>query len=184
MLMKIWKDPVWSKIIATAILVLFGGIGTYFLGAWPDLLKDLIKLVEFLNSTNPVKNWVIGLALIPWLLIGFIILALIVESFKKKEPSLNWHSYTSDTFFGLKWQWSYSSNNITDIYSFCPRCQYQIFAKNVSGYIAIPHYQYACDDCGYCAQNNDVEPHELEHRVKLKIQKNIRTEEWLKQKNA
>lgn len=178
MLMKAWKDPVWSKIIATAILLLLGSVGTYVLGVWPSIIKFSADMYDFLNSTQSVKNWLIGIALIPWFLIIYIIFLLILEAFKNNKADLDWRSYTTDYFFGLNWKWSYRGENINDLFSFCPECQYQIFANSVGGYDMARCYQYVCDDCGYCAQDSDVEPEMLKHRVKLKIQKNLRTEEW------
>lgn len=180
MKIKIWADPVWSKVIAAIILLLLSSVGTYLLGIWPSIIQYSKNGYEFLNSSNAVKNWLIGIALIPWLLIAFFICAVIAEKFRKKEPKLNWHSYMADNFFGLNWKWSYSNNNIANLNAFCPQCHYQIFPRGVVSFIEITYYKYDCEDCGYCSNSTASSPQELEQKVKLKIQKNIRTEEWLK----
>jgi hypothetical protein len=85
MIMKIWKDPVWSKVIATAIILLIGSVVTYLTGAWPGIVKYFNSAFEFLNLSSPVKNWLIGIVLIPWLLVGYGICIIFAEKFRKKS---------------------------------------------------------------------------------------------------
>ena len=47
MLKKLWRDPVWSKVIAGAILAIIGSCATYF---WPTVKS-------FLKSSTAVPNW-------------------------------------------------------------------------------------------------------------------------------
>ena len=56
MLKTIWSDPVWSKVISTAIIATFGGCITYATNIWPSANV-------FLNSASTVPNWLLCLAL-------------------------------------------------------------------------------------------------------------------------
>ena len=59
MILKIWKDPVWSKVIAAAIITLFGIIATYAMGIWPSILQISHNVYTFLLKSTLVDNWLL-----------------------------------------------------------------------------------------------------------------------------
>lgn len=61
MLKKFWTDPVWSKVISTAIVAIFASFITYIAGAWPSIIAKSEDICIFLSSSSMVKNWVIGI---------------------------------------------------------------------------------------------------------------------------
>jgi hypothetical protein len=181
MIKSLWKDPVWSKVIATGILALLTYLGAYLLGLSPAIIAFFAQSWGFFTATSSVPNWLIGLMTIPCLVLGW---ALVVElksrmSAEVTEP-VNWNSYQRDNFFGLLWGWRYSGNSIEGLHSLCPNCEYQVLPRDVSSYIAVPRFECKCEDCGYSAGSFKGEPRELLHKVELKIQKELRTGNWVK----
>ena len=172
MFKKLWKDPVWSKVIATGLIALIASAGVYLLGWLPTLIDVLAKFWNFVIASSSVPNWLIGLMAIPCLLLCW---ALVVELKDKitasdSEP-INWKSYKRDNFFGLLWVWRYSGNSIEGLHSLCPNCEYQILPRDASAFAAVPRFECKCDDCGYSAGSFEEDPRELLHKVELKIQK-------------
>jgi hypothetical protein len=184
MINKIWKDPVWSKVIAAGILALIASVSAYFLGAWPSIKAILSQAWSFVLSSTSVPNWLLGIMMVPCLLLGYVLLIGLKEWLAGGESGVSFKNYTKDNFFGLLWMWRYSGNGIDNLHSLCPRCQYQILPKDASFYAAVPRYDYICDDCGYSAGSIEGDPEELHQKVELKIQKALRTGEWAEKKNA
>jgi len=54
---KIWKDPVWSKIIAAGLLVLFVWAADYFFDALSFLAKVLKFVWADVCSSTVLPNW-------------------------------------------------------------------------------------------------------------------------------
>lgn len=184
MIKEIWKDPVWSKVIATGILAIIASVGAYLLGIWGDIGLIISQSWAFICESTFTPNWLLGLMSIPCIL---IIVALIEEArdkFIEKEPVLSYKNYNKDEFFGLTWAWRYLNGGVDNLHSLCPHCEYQILPKNSSIYIAAPSYEYSCDDCNYSAGSFEGHPENINQRVKLKIQQNLRTGQWVKKQNT
>ncbi len=176
-LTKLWKDPVWSKVIATGIIALIAVIATYILDLWPDIQSIIKILWDLITSSTKTPNWLLALMAAPCILFA----SDLISKFKYKESeSLSFTDYTEDEFDGLLWLWNYNDEKIVHLHSICPKCSYQIIPKSKPNYQRGGSiYRYSCDDCGYASNSLSIEPHELEHNIRLKIQKNLRTGEWI-----
>lgn len=74
MLKVIWKDPVWSNVIAAGILAVVAALGSYFLNWWPIIWSKVLfvmntiwKLVTY-PVNIPIGTLVILIAIMIWLL--------------------------------------------------------------------------------------------------------------------
>lgn len=179
MLEKIWKDPVWSKVIATGILAAMGVLGASLLGLWPTIRGFASSVWSFLLASSNIARW--GLAL---LVVGtartFIgVVLLIWRTLKGNEAHpANWTNYTSDEFFGLRWRWRYVDGYISSLYSFCPKCDFQVFARDASNYSFIDLIIYSCESCGSNLTELEESEAQLNNKVKLFIQQKIRNNSW------
>ena len=52
MFKKLWKDPVWSKVIATGLIALIASAGVYLLGWLPTLIDVLAKFWNFVIASS------------------------------------------------------------------------------------------------------------------------------------
>lgn len=185
MIKKLWKDPVWSKVIATGVIALLAYTGAYLLGLLPTIIAFVIQSWGFVTASSSVPNWLIGIMAIPCLMLCW---ELVVELKCRITPDaseqVSWKSYQRDNFFGLLWAWRYSGNSIEGLHSLCPNCEYQVLPRDASAFEAVPRFECKCDDCGYSAGSFEGEPRELLHKVELKIQKELRTGNWIKRENA
>lgn len=119
MVKQLWKDPVWSAVIAAGIIA----AATYLLGYWPQIWRA-VRSVPFLLATPlSLPLWVVILA-IPTLLFTVPLFESIRSA---KEP--RFLSYTGDTIFDIKWSWrwlqpSFSNRHYTlhDLVPRCPSC--------------------------------------------------------------
>jgi len=169
-ILKLWTDPVWSKIIAAIIIFT---VPAYYWNLWASIVNYYTFVTSFLAGTTKITNWILILLILISALSVIIFIKLLVSS------RLDWKNYTSDSFFGVSWHWKYSSDgSILNLYSCCSECDYQIFSKNISGYNSISKLVFHCDCCDSVTDIFDGEQYELESRVKRLIQKNIRTGQW------
>lgn len=179
MIKELWRDPVWSKVIAGVILAALLAAGSYLLNWWPAIGSLLGTALVFLLSTSSLPNWLIGLLVV---LSALPILAVAASAWRGFVPSAtlhDWSTYQTDCFFGLRWRWSYySDGQIRDMHSFCPGCDYQVFSHHASGYRAVDLIAFTCDSCGR-SLGEFQEPYEsLESKVIRLIQQKLRNGTW------
>jgi hypothetical protein len=179
MLKALWKYPVWSAVIAGSLLAAAGALGTYLLGFWPSIAAAFGTAWEWLFRSTLVPNWLL-LVLIFSAIATVAIIGLVAWGFStsNQKSGPHWSSYTQDTFFGLRWRWKYIGGRISNLHTFCPHCDYQVFAHNASAYDAIDRIGFNCDSCsrGLGAFN---EPFPLlESKAERLIQQKLRNGTW------
>ncbi len=188
MIREAWKDPVWSKVIAAGIIAVLGIGATYFAGLWPKIGILFSHVWNFFTGKTPLYNWLIIILSIPFIIIFIVIIAYLKDLiFGKNESadSLKFREYNSDIFYTLKWRWKVGSDGLPyDVTPFCPKCDYQIIPQFASAFRVAPRYEFKCEDCGFDGGSFEGEYDELEQKVKLKIQKNLRTGKWKEKINA
>lgn len=177
-LRRLWNDPVWSKVIATAIVAVLAMVATYFLNWWPVLGRMFSEGWSRVVQKTPTPNWLLAilvlLAVPALLVIGAISWRW---AFPPRPPPASWADYTTDSFLGLRWRWRYLDGGLPhEFHTFCPICDYQVVAERAGAYQAVPRIAFHCDVCG-----RDVavfgEPLEvLESKVGRLIQQKIRNE--------
>ena len=108
MLKSIWKDPVWSAVIATAIATVGGAVGTFLLGLWPAIGGWFVGLWTFGARPSQVANWVVwllALLTVPTLLILAALVGEAIRPNREMAAVEGWRMYTEDEFLGLRWRW-------------------------------------------------------------------------------
>ena len=179
MLKALWKDPVWSNVIAGALVAAIGAVVVYLSGLWPDIAVWLPATWNWLYLATSVTNWLLLLlsllAAASLLLLGLV--AWIV--FTGGKPSgPDWNSYTSDNFFGLRWRWQYRENEIFGLGTFCPDCDYQVFPDHVMSYGVSAQIGFNCDSCAQNLGEFDVSYSALKSKAERSIQQKVRAGTW------
>lgn len=181
MIKKLWNDPVWSKVIAGVILTVCATIGAYFLNWLPIIWRCVENIWAFCLSRSVVPNWLFGLLTI--LALPAIIAAgafVWAKIFPSQDTKPDWRVYTNDTFFGLRWRWSYFSDGaISNICSFCPHCDFQVFPYHAGVYRVIERIGFRCDSCGRDLGEFDISYNTLESKVERSIQQKLRNGTWV-----
>jgi hypothetical protein len=173
MLRKAWNDPVWSKVIAGAILAAAGGLFAYFLGWWPAIIRGAVQQYA-------LPNWLLillALAALPTpILMGA---ALWYRVFPTPAQSPPWAVYTSDVLLGVRWRWRYGQGwALYDLTCFCPACDFQVYAATAGAFRAAPLITFRCDSCGRHIADFDGSVEELESKVTRLIQQKLRIGAW------
>lgn len=186
MIKAILKDSAVGIIVAGA-LSLMGAAYVYFSGLWPQLLQVLIQIWSFTTSSTATPNWLLGFMSIPCV---FLTIAILIEckvKILKSKGIPTYENYTEDSFFGLRWRWEIPRGEIKGLNCFCPKCDYQILPKVITsngepnfygGFYITYKFKYLCDSCGYSLYSDIDDNNEFEQKVRLTIQKKIRTGEW------
>ena len=176
---RLWKDPVWSKVIAWGITAAIGGLGTYLLGYWPVVGRAISAAWNFLFASSNVSNWVIALLILGTVPSVALLAALAKHVVRGERASTpNWTSYKTDYFLGLRWRWNYAGGNIVKLHAFCPICDYQLFARNASGYDLIDRISFSCDSCNRALAEFDESETHLESKIERFIQQKVRNNTW------
>lgn len=178
---KIWNDPVWSKVISAAIIAVATLSVTYFLNLWPSISRHIYQSVAFLVAPSLILNWIIGLLILLALPTSVVIVITLWKVvFPAKEIAPHWQTYTSDTFFGLRWrwQWGYLDDNFINLNTFCPHCDFQVFPEDASEYRAIDRISFYCECCNTKLGTFDEPFVSLKNKTSRFIQQKLRNETW------
>lgn len=182
---KRWHDPVWSNVFGTAVFALLAAVGTYFFDWWPNISRAFKELLKFSLSTSAISNWLLMVLVVPWLLILTIFVFRFVNWRKhsKIPPASNWRNYTTDNFFDIKWGWKFDeAGQVLGLYSLCPHCDYQIYAKPNFAWGA-DKTEFYCENCCSNLGSHKDEMPQIENKVIRHIQRKLRTGEWHNSKN-
>jgi len=197
MIRKLWHDPVGSKIISAMIVSGAGWAAIHF-KLWSVVSKAVRSAVHWalasLVSTSPVPHWLIGvacLAVFVALLIGGALVVAAVEAksvtkslFAGISPPPDWHSYTTDIFYKVRWRWAYGqSGELTIPVCFCPRCDCQLVAHSLIQLPGFDRTAFYCPDCDRSTQEIAESLASIEQTVSLLIQRNIRNNSWIRREN-
>ena len=179
MLKAAWKDPVWSAVIAAAVIAVISALGTYFLGFWPSIASGITIAWTWLFASTGVVNWLL-LLLSLVSTSALVIVGLVVwdSSASSKVTGPHWTSYTEDRFFGLRWRWRYAGSRIVDLNTFCPSCDFQVFPHNASAYSVVDRIGFSCDSCGKNLGEFDESLSHLESKAERFVQQKLRNGTW------
>src|SRR5690606_21766528 len=72
-LKKAWTDPVWSAVIAGAILAVLGAALTYFAGWWPAISGFFAGLAPLAAGSTTVPNWLLALLVLCAFVVGGVL---------------------------------------------------------------------------------------------------------------
>lgn len=187
MLKSIWKDPVWSAVIATAIAAAGGAVGTFFFGVWPAIGDWFASLWMLAAQPSQIANWVVWLLAVLSIPTLLILVALVWASIRRSPAAEaanadDWSSYTEDEFLGLRWRWKYfPSGGLEHPIPFCPACDYQVFPHHASAYRAIERIGFHCDSCGRNLPEFDESFDSLRSKIERFVQQKIRSGCWKSQ---
>jgi hypothetical protein len=174
-----WKDPVWGAVIAAAIIGAIGAIGTFFLGYWPAIGGALGKAYHYLLASSSIPNWTIfalSAFALPTILLLFALTWQAV--FPSRPPGPDWAKYTSDSFYGLVWRWRYFGDIMSDMSTFCPNCDFQVFPEQASAYSFIDHISFHCVSCNRNLGSFEESFASLENKAKRFAQQKLRNGSW------
>lgn len=120
-----------------------------------------------IKATLPVWGLILLMLAIPFL-IGVVLFVALTRSTE------NYLKYTSDTFFGISWYWSYDGGTVydVDIFPRCPSCKTLLQPSN----IVVNEFNLVCSHCGFQKEFR-YSYSELLNRVKKEIDRKITTEE-------
>ncbi|WP_444916471.1 hypothetical protein [Microbulbifer sp. JMSA003] len=176
MIIKIWKDPVWSKVIATAITSILAAF-FYKMGVSSEsTVKITSDLATFFAAKLEVKMWQIALLFIS----AVTLLGIIFKwTAKKIFYSSYLTEYLSDNdIMGLKWEWRYGPDGeLVDFKCLCPDCSMQMTFKDKT-VDSIPRCEYFCPKCSHSHGFTGFE--NVEELAKLLIERIIRLGRWKK----
>ena len=178
---KIWNDPVWSRVIAAAIIAAVGAICVTYRQYWlPSLRGEISAAWAYSTAASPVRHWVFGMLVLGCVLFVLLLIGVAGTFFPEKKTGYEslvritpeWYDYTSDTFFELKWRWSYDGGAI-NLNAYCPRCEYQVFPDDTSAFTG--GIKFYCDSCKRNAATIEESWDSIRSKVTRFIQQKIQT---------
>jgi hypothetical protein len=182
-LKKAWHDPVWSKIIATAIIAFAAAAWAAYKNWWPAIWQGIVNgnatAWNYLLATTPVRHWLLGVLILVAVLFVILLISVAASLLPRTDPygklvsfAADWHSYTSDDFFNLKWRWLYQGGEIV-LNAYCPKCDYQVYPDDMSDFPN--HINFYCDFCKRRIVTQNESWGSMKGKVIRFIQQKIRT---------
>ncbi len=136
MLKKIWKDPVWSKVISVGVLTLLGWLGDKLSDGWVlSALKTVWRWIKLVMVYEVAIYWVIILIIV------LIIVSFIMTNKSKPKPLFKYENYKKDKIGDYKYLWDYKFDShefklkVNNIYLLCPECATQMTDKQDLTYV-------------------------------------------------
>lgn len=174
---RVWSDPVWSKVIASLILLAAPYATWHF---WPTLSEWAARSLSFLTTTTEVANWWLSilytLSFLAVIAPATLFFVVIRENKSQPDPITN---YIFDDFLGMNWRWGYLSNRVIhSVRPFCPHCDFQIYPRGGGAYEFNPVTSFQCDHCHRLDKKIGGSFSEIEDTVERLIQLKLRNGEW------
>lgn len=189
-LKKVWKDPVWSAVIAGIVLAALLAAGQYFLGLWPYFIKCAEWVWSIITVDVSVPLWLL-ITGIPVLL---LLIPVSTSLTPEKEPKFI--KYTHDHILGIDWCWKWiPPNKYRSEYKFdeltprCPSCKSVLNINDYDGRLvycindsckwawplasqrySFPHIAHMSDAIDHSSKVNE--------RVMKEIERKLHTGEW------
>lgn len=178
MFKKISEHPIGSGMI---LLVMGSSTAlAFFTKFFSWLWQQIVFAYEWSISPSLLPNWSFVLLC---LLLTPSVLIFIAYLRDRKESNPAYLSYQQDTFFNIKWRWRYFNNSATEVFSFCPYCDYQIAGQNYQTYGKSgleDRVRFSCENCNTALGDISGTGREVNKRALLTVQQRIRTGEWEK----
>lgn len=176
MVKRVWKDPVWSKLIA-------GAIGAAFIGVWAHVEGNF----NFATVEKPAAaawNFVNTEVRISALLLAYIALSSVALGALGTLRLLNktalspQSDYLTDVIMGLRWRWTVLPNGrVGNPRMFCHECDYELQTFDSQR----PMRMFCkCGNCGRAAEIPAASATEVFRKVTLEAERRIRTGDWKK----
>lgn len=179
MLKAVWKDPVWSAVIAAGIVAAAGLVATYALDLWPAIGAWARSAWIAAGQLSQAPNWLVWVLALVALPTVLAVIALGWLALRPEQQASTWRTYTQDEFLGLRWRWNYfASGNLEDPLPFCPGCDYQVHPHHASAYAAVDRIGFYCDSCSRNLPTFEESFDSLQSKVRRFIQQRIRTGDW------
>lgn len=187
---KVWKDPVWSSVIAGIILAVIVAVGQHFFGLWEYVSIGGVWLWSVITTDIPIPLWLV--------IIGIPILVLLIPVITRlipdKEPSFT--KYTHDHILEIDWSWKWiPPNKFRAEYKFdelkprCPSCKSVLNINDYDGRLVycindsckwqwpLASQRYAYHHVGHRSDAIDHSS-KLNERVLKEIDRKMHTGEW------
>lgn len=187
---KVWKDPVWSSVIAGIILAVILGIGQLFFGLWVYVAIGARWFWSTITVDVPIPLWL--------LITGIPILILLIPAITRLSPvkTPNFTKYTRDHILGIDWSWKWiPPNKFRADYKFveltprCPSCKSALNIDDYDGRLVycindsckwqwpLASQRYACHHVGHRSDAIDHSS-KIDERVRKEIDRKLHTGEW------
>ncbi|MBZ5625606.1 MAG: hypothetical protein LAQ69_43965 [Acidobacteriia bacterium] len=180
-----------SKVIAGIILVILAASwAAIHFDWWSVVLNATLSATRwvhaFLIATSPIPHWLIGLAglivIFAITILGAVAVASLTaaqtapeQTFAKIERPA-WQSYLTDTFFDIRWRWTYGpSATPENLVCYCPHCDCQLIVHDLTSIPGMDVIAFHCVRCARHIKKIDKPLAYVKHSVALLIQQNIRS---------
>lgn len=187
LILKFWRDPVWSKVISSGLLLFFALMGTWIFDLWPMIYRIMVQVWNVITYKIHIPAWLLALS-IPFLI---FLIPLIQSVIPDREPSFI--KYKNDNILGINWSWEWASPNfynekysIKNLHPRCPNCSSRLEINDYSGQIV------SCinDECSWkwshqgSFQNMITHSSQLNQKVHNIIDRKLFNSEYETQQNA
>lgn len=165
------SHPIRNSVIASLITASMIGMTSLVPGGWSWAFGILKRLFAWFVSPVSLPIWFVCILALGTSM-GVIVTIGGWLAWREKEDPIR--TYTEDRFFDMRWSWSSCHGRINRLASFCPHCDFQVLPRPSTGYAAVDHVFYHCDECNRDLHDFPFSAQEVESRFIRKIQQEIR----------
>ena len=177
-----------DEVIIGIIITVTGGVILMFveplrnvvasiLRGFASFTGDILKIIwKYLTSGHSISGSVIVILVI------LSVLSVIHLAGKLKENVIveAYTKYIEDSYFGVRWRWSWDYGSISNLVPYCPSCDLQlryedgsIIRHSKNGYFCLVLF---CDHCGTVVGKTEfTRAFEVEDFIRREIERKVRT---------
>ena len=108
------------------------------------ILRYSGRLVSFLAHPVTLRLWVV--IIVPLSALGLAAAtAALLRSHRSRTD--DFHSYTSDTILGMKWDWQFAGETVVDLVPLCPECDCELDIREDEFALVDVPFALVCPRC-------------------------------------
>jgi hypothetical protein len=138
-------------------------------------------LTPFRRAAVAGGAWAESLVAVPvWLLcflwaliltaLGAVLLVMVS---RRRKLDVELPAITKAEIFGLRWRWNYREGAITDLVSYCPKCEREVIARSETRHGFLHLISYACECRKWRSKSFHCSQEQMNERVCQAIREKI-----------
>lgn len=184
------RNGVIATVVGGVVLAILGEIWHPVKSTIGWLWEKVLAFAGLFGETYAVPGWALTI-------LGFLALVTVVRTVIgwRSNPSTPntvapYRAYVEDILFGVKWRWSWSGGDVSNLWCFCPVCDAELVYDDSSVHNVYSHEEsktlFICEHCNRNVKGR-IEGGDKEYAlgaVRREIRRRVRTGQYAGSQNV
>ncbi len=146
------------------------------LGFWANISAFAANIGGWLTATAEISHWFLllwGGVTLGLPVFGVLVIAANTKSIEVNEP--DWYRFTSMSFNGFRWEWSWRDLRPLNMTPYCPSCKRLALHAEDNQWCRV---KLMCTRCPHVERIQERTCFEIKRDLEIEIEHAVRTERW------